>query len=201
MNCPRLLDSRGFVFVLLAVWGLAYLPNLGTRTLRLEEGRRATPAHEMLVSGDFIRPTLYGQTYLSKPPLYYWMVAAVGAILDEVTPLAVRIPSVLAALGCALVAYRFAPQTLDRRTRALASLFGLASAAVLDKGTLGEIDATLCFFVAAALKFWWDGNRPEGETTAGWALTGTMLGMAAMLKGPAGPAIFYLTIVPYLIWA
>src|SRR5207248_10095383 len=121
MTWTTLLHRRGFVFVLVAVWALAYLPNLGLRTLRLEEGRRATPAREMLASGDFVRPTIYGETYLSNPPLYYWMTAAVGAILGEVTPLAVRIPSVLAALGCALIAYRFAPRSLDRPTRSLAA--------------------------------------------------------------------------------
>ncbi len=200
MNWLTLLDRRSFVFVLVAVWALAYLPNLGTRTLRLEEGRRATPAREMLANDDFVRPTIYGETYLSKPPLYYWIVAAIGSILGAVSAFAVRIPSVLAALGCALIAFRFAPSILDRRTRALAAGFVLSSAAMLDKGTLGEIDATLCFFVAAALKFWWDGNRPDRQTTRSWILSGAMLGIAVLLKGPAGPAIFYLTIGSYLVW-
>lgn len=200
MTWPTLLDRRRFLIVIVAVWAFAYMPNLGLRTLRLEEGRRATPAREMLASGDYVRPTIYGETYLSKPPLYYWMVAAVGALLGEVTPLAVRIPSVLAALGCALIAYRFAPRSLDRPTRSLATLFVLSSAALLDKGTLGEIDATLCFFIAAAFKFWWDGNRADRQKFWSWVLTGAMLGIAVMLKGPAGPTIFYLTIVPYLLW-
>lgn len=200
MNWLMLLNHRRFAIVLVAVWALAYLPNLGLRTLRLEEGRRATPAREMLASGDFIRPTLYGETYLSKPPLYYWIVAATGSILGEVTPLAVRLPSALAALGCAFIALCFAPRTLDRKTRAVAALLVLASAAMLDKGTLGEIDATLCFFVALSLKVWWDGNKLEGQSPESWLFTGLALGVAALLKGPAGPAIFYLTIVPYLIW-
>ncbi|HKB05273.1 MAG TPA: glycosyltransferase family 39 protein [Gemmataceae bacterium] len=199
MSWPAALDRRGFVLVLIAAWALAYLPNLGTRTLRLEEGRRATPAREMLASGDFIRPTLYGDTYL-KPPLFYWLVAATGSLLGGVSPLATRLPSALAALGCALVALRFAPDRLDRRTRALAAAFVLASATLLDKGTLGEIDACLCFVVAAALKCWWDGNRPAGQTARSWVAVGTLLGLAGLLKGPAGPALFYLTVGPFLVW-
>ena len=81
MTWLSLLDRRGFVFVLIAVWALAYLPNLGMRTLRLEEGRRATPAREMLANDDFVRPTMYGETYLSKPPIYFWIVAVIGSIL------------------------------------------------------------------------------------------------------------------------
>lgn len=195
-----LLDRRGFVLVLVAAWALAYLPHLGTRDLRLEEGRRATVAREMLASGDFVRPTLYGDTYLHKPPLFPWLVAATGRLIGEVNPLAARLPSALAALGCALVALRFAPDVLDRRTRNLAALLTLGTATLLDKGTLGEIDATLCLLVAGALKCWWDGYRPEGQSSRSWLFVGLLLGTAGLLKGPAGAALFYLAVGPFLVW-
>lgn len=200
MSWPAWLDDRRFVVALVAAWALAYLPHLGTRDVRHEEGRRATPAREMLDSGRFVCPTLYGDPYLNKPPLYPWLVAAVGAVLGEVTPLAARLPSALAALGCALVALRFAPAHLDRRTRALAALFVLASTALLDKGTLGEIDATLTLLVAAALKVWWDGYGPDRQTTRSWLGVGVLLGLAGLLKGPAGPVLFYLGLGPFLVW-
>src|SRR5262245_47432479 len=200
MTWPALLDRRGFFLVLVALWAVAYLPHLETRCLRLEEGRRATPAREMIATGDFVVPTLYGDTYLNKPPLFVWLVAGTATLVGDVGPLAVRIPSVLAALGCALVALRFAPDVLDRRTRSMAALFVLASATLLDKGTLGEIDATLCFIIGAALKVWWDGNRPDGQSTRSWLIVGFLLGISGLLKGPAGPALFYLTVVPFLVW-
>jgi 4-amino-4-deoxy-L-arabinose transferase-like glycosyltransferase len=200
MTWQQLLDRRWFALVLVALWAVAYLPHLGTRSLRLEEGRRATPAREMIATGEFAVPTLYGDTYLNKPPLFVWLVAATGSLVGEVGPLAVRIPSVLAALGCAFVALRFAPDVLDRRTRSLAAIFALASATLLDKGTLGEIDATLSFVVAAALKVWWDGNRLDGQSTRSWMAVGLLLGITGLLKGPAGPALFYLTVVPFLVW-
>jgi 4-amino-4-deoxy-L-arabinose transferase-like glycosyltransferase len=194
------LDRRCFPLILVAAWALAYLPHLGTRDLRLEEGRRATVAREMIASGDFVRPTLYGDTYLHKPPLYPWLIAATAKLVGEVNPLAARLPSALAALGCALVALRFAPAVLDRPTRALAALFVLGSSTLLDKGTLGEIDATLYLFVAGALKCWWDGDRPDGQTSRSWLRVGLLLGAAGLLKGPAGPTLFYFTIIPFLIW-
>jgi len=193
-------DRRGFAVFLVAAWALAYLPHLGTRDLRLEEGRRATVAREMLASGDWVRPTLYGDTYLHKPPLFPWLVASFGQLIGEVNPLAARLPSALAALGCALVALRFAPDVLDRRTRNLAALLTLGTATLLDKGTLGEIDATLCLLVAGALKCWWDGYRPDGQSSKSWLAVGLLLGAAGLLKGPAGAALFYLAIGPFLIW-
>jgi len=200
MGWPALLERRWFPLVLVLLWALAYLPYLNARTLRLEEGRRATPAREMLASNDWVRPTLYGDTYLSKPPLFFWIIASIGAVLGEVTPLATRLPSVLSSLGCAFVMLRFAPNILDRKTRSLASLFVLSASTLLDKGTLGEIDATLCLFVAGALKIWWDGNKPEGQTLRSWVLVGLLLGISGLLKGPAGPSVFYLTVVPYAFW-
>jgi 4-amino-4-deoxy-L-arabinose transferase-like glycosyltransferase len=200
MSWPALLDRRWFAVVLVGLWALAYLPNLGTRYLRLEEGRRTTPAREMIASGDYVVPTLYGETYLNKPPLFYWLVAATGIATGEVGPLSSRLPSVLAAIGCALVALRFAPDVLDRRTRALAALFVLSSAALLDKGTLGEIDASLSLLVATALKVWWDGHRVDRQTPRSWVFVGLLLGASALLKGPAGPVLFYLTVGPFLVW-
>ena len=200
MSWPDWLDRRGFVFPLVAVWALAYLPYLGIRDLRHEEGRRATPAREMLDSGNLVCPTLYGDPYLNKPPLYPWLVAATGAVLGDVTPLAVRLPSALAALGTALVALCFAPSQLDGRTRALAALFVLASVSMLDKGTLGEIDPTLTMLVAAAPKAWWDGYDPDGQSVRSWVSVGVLLGLAGLLKGPAGPVLFYLGVGPFLVW-
>src|SRR5947209_4174666 len=195
-----LLDRRCFPLILVAAWALAYLPHLGTRDLRLEEGRRATVAREMLASSDYVRPTLYGDTDLHQPPVFPWLVAAAANVVGEVNPLAARLPSALAALGCALIALRFAPDVRDRRTRALAALFVLGSSTLLDKGTLGEIDATLCLFVAGALKCWWDGFRPDRQTSQSWLSVGLLLGAAGLLKGPAGPALFYLTVIPFLVW-
>jgi 4-amino-4-deoxy-L-arabinose transferase-like glycosyltransferase len=98
------------------------------------------------------------------------------------------------------VALRFAPDVLDRRTRNVAAFLTLGTATLLDKGTLGEIDATLCLLVAAALKCWWDGQRPDGQLSRSWLLVGLLLGAAGLLKGPAGPALFYLTVGPFLVW-
>src|SRR5689334_562644 len=74
-----ILQWRHFPWVVIPmVWALAYLPQLNARDLRHEEGRRAIPASEMLRSHDFIMPTIYGEPYLNKPPLYFWIAAALG---------------------------------------------------------------------------------------------------------------------------
>src|SRR5512133_3363484 len=62
-----------------------------------DEPRYARVAVEMQRAGAWVRPTLAGQPWLEKPPLYYWLAAPGFSVLGE-TEAAARIPSVLASL-------------------------------------------------------------------------------------------------------
>jgi 4-amino-4-deoxy-L-arabinose transferase-like glycosyltransferase len=73
---PSALAKRVYVFLFLFIvafylYGLGHLPLLGP-----DEPRYAQIAREMLLSGDFITPTLGGYTWFEKPSLLYWMIAA-----------------------------------------------------------------------------------------------------------------------------
>lgn len=54
---------------------------------------------EMASSGDWIVPTLNGQPYLEKPPLFYALGALVCRLTGSFEPWALRLPSALLALG------------------------------------------------------------------------------------------------------
>src|ERR1700761_2577431 len=74
-----LLRSRVFLWVgIPLLWAVAYLPGLGVRDLMHEEGWRAEPAAERVRTGDWVPPRLYGEAYLNKPPLFFWMAAGLG---------------------------------------------------------------------------------------------------------------------------
>ncbi len=196
----RCLNWRWFAVVVIPLlWALAYLPELGARDLRLEEGRRATPAREMLQTGDFITPRLYGEPYLNKPPGYFWLVAGVGAIQGKVDSLTVRVPSVMAILIGALIVAYFPDPRLNRATRNLAALFLLASVACLDKGVLGEIDATLSTMIAGAVAIWWHGESRGHVSTRHWLFAALVLSCATLTKGPPALVLFYVPLLTYLI--
>ena len=61
-----------------------------------DEPRYARVAVEMQRAGEWVTPTLQGQPWLEKPPLYYWLAGAAFRALGE-TETAARLPSVLAA--------------------------------------------------------------------------------------------------------
>ncbi len=204
-----LFSSRAWGVVLLCLfWAAAYLPELGVRGLRLEEGRRATPAWEMMLRQDYVVPRIYGEVYLNKPPLYFWLVAGVGKILGDVNEWAVRIPSAAGALLGALLLLGFSPKTLRWRTRLLAAWAYLSCISLLDKGTLGEIDALLSALVIGAVLCWWNGAEKKAAETGGnwkgtlggWMGAGMWMAAAVLLKGPGGPLEFYGMVIPFVLW-
>jgi 4-amino-4-deoxy-L-arabinose transferase-like glycosyltransferase len=81
----------GLVLALLA-FRLGELPLLGP-----DEPRYTRVAVEMHRAAEWVTPTLRGQPWLEKTPLFYWLAGAAFSVLGE-TEAAARLPSVLAAL-------------------------------------------------------------------------------------------------------
>jgi 4-amino-4-deoxy-L-arabinose transferase-like glycosyltransferase len=93
----RDLPPRGAAILLaltlaLSVFRLGAVPLIGP-----DEPRYARVAVEMHRSGSWVIPTLQGEPWLEKPPLYYWLAGGSFSVLGE-TETAARLPSVLAAL-------------------------------------------------------------------------------------------------------
>src|SRR5271154_6128440 len=88
---------------LLVLSALALLPGLGSSgRLTYHEAFVAQGAREILDSGNWGYPTIGGLPWLEKPPLPWWLVAALGRYAGGVNETVARLPSVLAATGLAL---------------------------------------------------------------------------------------------------
>ena len=61
---------------LAALPALLLYPCLAFHLFEPDESRYAQVPLEMLARGDLVVPTLQGEPYLDKPPLFYWLVMA-----------------------------------------------------------------------------------------------------------------------------
>jgi 4-amino-4-deoxy-L-arabinose transferase-like glycosyltransferase len=98
-------SERLWAIALFILSAFAYLLNIGLLPLRIDESIRTTIAIEMMNSGDYIKPTMWGRFYYSKPPLFNWIVIGFWQLFDEVSLFAYRLPSVLSFLGIAVVTW------------------------------------------------------------------------------------------------
>src|SRR6187399_1870396 len=101
------IDYRLIIRISFALLALVYLAPLGKVPVHTteDECRRAIIPMEMCLSGDYLRPSLNGELYLNKPPLYNWIVAASYKIFGSYDAFSLRFPVVLSILAHCLVIF------------------------------------------------------------------------------------------------
>src|SRR5215831_8489958 len=97
----RRVSGRGRLGPLLLVFGLGallYLPGLGHEILRHPlEAKYALAARGMVRGGPWLVAHLFGEIYPDKPPLYFWMTAALGWLTGgQIHEATARLPAVFA---------------------------------------------------------------------------------------------------------
>lgn len=137
----------------LVLWSLLlFFYGLQQGDLYRTEGLRAIIGKEMFHSGDWLVPRLYGEPILTKPPLFYWAIAATGTVFGEVTTWSSRLPAAIAGLICVLIVY-FAMRRYYGATNPYAFLAAFAlpcSMMWLEKASSSEIDTMLVMWVLGA---------------------------------------------------
>jgi len=130
--------------------GVVWLATLGYRPLfNPDEGRYADIPLEMLTRHDFIVPHLNGLVYLEKPPLQYWVTAAIFSVFP-VNEWSARLVLGLSYIAIALWVFRLAT-TLYGRERATVALFMCASGLLMQlMATLLTLDLSLTLWMTMA---------------------------------------------------
>src|SRR5438132_979499 len=118
---PMNLTAR-HVALLLLVCAVVFWWRLGKLGLiDPDEPFYAQTAHEMIRTGDWLVPRIFGQPQFEKPPLYYWLVAGSFRVFGE-NEFAGRLPSALFGTALVLMTYAFARRIFNPRAGLLSAL-------------------------------------------------------------------------------
>ncbi len=115
-----------------------------------DEPRFALIARDMLYSGDWLVPTVGGDIYADKPPLFFWLIAIFLKLTGSLR-IAFLTPSLLSAVGCVLLVYDLARRLWRRETGLVAALTLLFTVQFVWQARQAQIDATLCFWTTLSL--------------------------------------------------
>ena len=190
--------------LLLVVWGVIFLPGLGSLGLTNSEGHRAVPGYELAAkllsdtrttASDWLVPTMFDREYLRKPPGMTWLVALSSLVFGP-SEFAARIVSAVSILCAALVSAWWAGRWFGR-AGSLAGGFGVLLMPVLwIHGRTAELEAPMfsatlvaCLCAVHLLTTHCAHNVVRERMMAS---AGLFVGLAALLfiKGPAGlPAL------------
>ena len=184
---------------MIVLWAAIYLPGLGSIEIKGEEIRRIMPAMTMLQTGDWIVPQFNGEPYLRKPPLVNWAIALSVKSLGVRNERSTRLPSVLAMLVMALVMVATSIPWLGTNAALAAVLMVLTSAGLVEKGRLAEIDAIYIALFGMAFSCWLGWTVARRSRWLVWPVTGFLLGLGLLAKGPPHLAYFY-AIAGFIAW-
>ena len=104
----RVISFRSLFYILILVLLFpALLINLGLMTFIDDEGIRALVALEMKLTGNWVTPTMHGDYYYYKPPLFNWILLAFFYLTGTISEFTARIPTIIGLLGYGATIFYF----------------------------------------------------------------------------------------------
>lgn len=190
-------QSRALLLVLV-IWGLIYLPGLGSLEIKGEEGRRILPAVTMLQTGNYIVPQVGSDPYFSKPPLINWLVAASFKIFGKRNEWAARFPSTLCVLAVAIAFLTIARSALGPKGSLIGALVWMTNFGMIEKGRLIELEALYVSLCGLAIVCWLSWHLEKRSDWLTWIVPWIFLGLGWLAKGPLHLVFFYAIVIAVL---
>ncbi|HEY2387045.1 MAG TPA: glycosyltransferase family 39 protein [Candidatus Binatia bacterium] len=146
------------------------------------EGRYAETVREMLLTRNWIVPTLEFANYYDKPPGFFWLVAGCFKLFGP-TEWAGRLPSALAAVLTIAVVVAFAWRRLGPATALGAGALLATAGQFVALGRSVRMDMPLAFAVTGTLLYAYALLTDEEHTRATWPLY-LVAAIGVLVKGP-----------------
>ena len=180
--------ARWWPLVLLLVCAVLFLPGLGVRPLRGEEGRRALQAMAMLEHSAWWQLQVLDVPYVNKPPVLPWTIAWFAALFGRLDEIAVRLPIVLSAAAGALGAGALARSMGDFGRANLAALLAGLTFLLIPyielKSRIAETDVPSIALTGLGFMAWAFGRLLPDRRLGWWALSAAFLAVSALTRGP-----------------
>lgn len=139
----------------LAIYGLVgavvCFLRLGATGLVSMEGMVAEGARQMLASGDWLVPRLYGEIYTFKPAMAYWLAALPLALADDPSAGLLRLPFAASGFLMGLAVLLLVGRQAGRRAGLLCAVASVTGVMFLLKGRMAEFDVPLAAGVGVAV--------------------------------------------------
>jgi len=187
-----------YLLIVLAVGGFLLFFRVGAKGFwPSSEDRTAEIVREMRETGDFLVPRMRGEPLVTKPPLLHWLIAGTTSALG-LNEFAIRLPSLVFALGTAVILFVVGRRFMHVRAGLLAAVVFLTAPGLLQHWRTAKIDVLLTFLVTAALLSFFLALNRQGKRIGYYGLFFGLVGLAGMAKGPAGMGPPLLVAVGYL---
>ena len=161
----------------------AFLIHLGLIGFIGDEGIRTLVAFEMKMSGNFIVPTLNGELYFNKPPLYNWMIYGMSMIFGHFGEWPSRLTTLISLGAFGWFVYYFVSRYMDKLAGITMALLVITSGRILFwDSMLGLIDISFSAVIYLNFMVMYHFGK-TGKWKAMFLLSYLLMSIAFLLKG------------------
>ncbi len=191
------MPRRYWLVLFIAAAALLFAGNGSLLVTDSVESNYALTAKEMVLSGDWLSPQIYGHYWYDKPIFFYWLTALAYKIFGFTEFASRFFPALFGMAGLGLVAWGGC-KLQNARTGFFSALVLLSSVEffLISKSVI--TDAVLFFFFSATLLFFYLGYR-DGKAKY-WYIMYAAAGFSVLTKGPIGVLLPGLIITLFLLW-
>lgn len=161
------------------------------------ESNYVLTAKEMLASGDYFSPRIFGNYWYDKPIFFYWELIAAFKLFG-ISNFSARFFPALFGMAGILLAYGFTARLYDKKTGFLTGLILLTTVEYFYLSKAIITDMTLFVFYSACLMAFYIAYS-EGKPRW-YYLAYAFAGLAVLTKGPIGFFQPGLIILLFLVW-
>ncbi|MDX2047136.1 MAG: glycosyltransferase family 39 protein [Chitinophagaceae bacterium] len=193
--------EKRFFWLITAVLAFAYTSHISFYPINVgtDEGIRALVSLEMMLSGDYITPTLNGELYLNKPPLFNWILAASFKLFGY-NSFALRFPTVLSIFIFGFLVFYFTRKYVNAKVAWVSAIAVMTNGRILIyDSVLGLIDITYAWvtFLGFMLVFHFGEKKQYSRL---FISTYIITAAGFLLKGFPSVAFHGLTLLSYFIY-
>lgn len=165
-----------------------------------DEAIRSLVAQEMLWSGNFLVPTMHGDAYLNKPPLWNWVLALSFWLHGGSSEWAARLPTVIGLIGFAFTTWHFSRKYFPDSLAIIHALTVITCGRMLFwDSMLALIDVTFSWAIYTQIMLLYHYGRQDRWWAAfGWSYLLTAVGF--LLKGLPAVVFQGLSVLALLGW-
>jgi 4-amino-4-deoxy-L-arabinose transferase-like glycosyltransferase len=158
--------------------------NLSVSQMRGDSIVYSAVSKNLLMADDPLVPSLNGQPYLNKPPLYFWLGAAVMGVVGT-GAVGAKLGALLASTALCVLIYRGVRALLADRAAGVLAVLVFSATLVAYRNTYhARMESLVALFVlGSVLCFWRWLETPRSGWIASW---GVLAGLAVLTKGPVG---------------
>ncbi len=183
------------LFLLLLVAAIVLAAGLGLRDpWPADEPRFALIAKDMVEGGAWLIPRVGGVLYPDKPPLFFWLVAALLSITDSLR-VAFLLPAFFAGLGVLWLVTDLARRLWNPQVAIWTGATLLATMQFPLQMKSGQIDGLLCFWTTLAL-YGLCRHLLLGPDWRWYTIAGFSAGLGVITKGVG--FLPFLIFIPYI---